>query len=162
MGYTTFYACCIKRVPSAALQQNPIRLTTALGGWKSKKNRCFENHLCSRDQVSTRWFKHDRDKLWLVYTQSVPVIFEPPCMYDIGPRRAPTHACHTHMEQCSSLEADSSSAAQDFFRVLWNPSIHYCIHKNPLVVLILSRWVSSTPSNPISLKSILMLSSHLR
>jgi hypothetical protein len=27
----------------------------------------------------TRWFKHDRDKLWLVYTQIVPVIFEPPC-----------------------------------------------------------------------------------
>ena len=29
----------------------------------------------------TRWFKYDRDKLWLVYTQSVPVIFEPPCIY---------------------------------------------------------------------------------
>jgi hypothetical protein len=28
---------------------------------------------------STGWFKYDRDKLWLVYTQSVPVIFEPPC-----------------------------------------------------------------------------------
>jgi hypothetical protein len=28
----------------------------------------------------TRWFKYDRYKLWLVYTQSVPVIFEPPCM----------------------------------------------------------------------------------
>jgi hypothetical protein len=28
--------------------------------------------------VSTRWFKYDRDKLWLVYTQIVPVIFEPP------------------------------------------------------------------------------------
>ena len=28
----------------------------------------------------TRWFKYDRDKLWLVYTQSVPVIFEPPCI----------------------------------------------------------------------------------
>ena len=27
----------------------------------------------------TRWFKYDRDKLWLVYTQIVPVIFEPPC-----------------------------------------------------------------------------------
>jgi hypothetical protein len=26
----------------------------------------------------TRWFKYDRDKLWLVYTQIVPVIFEPP------------------------------------------------------------------------------------
>ena len=28
---------------------------------------------------STRWFKYGRDKLWLIYTQSVPVIFEPPC-----------------------------------------------------------------------------------
>ena len=27
----------------------------------------------------TRWFKYDRDKLWLVYTHIVPVIFEPPC-----------------------------------------------------------------------------------
>ena len=30
----------------------------------------------------TRWFKYDRDKLWLVYTQIVPVIFEPPCKID--------------------------------------------------------------------------------
>jgi hypothetical protein len=29
----------------------------------------------------TRWFKYDQDKLWLVYTQIVPVIFEPPCIY---------------------------------------------------------------------------------
>jgi hypothetical protein len=28
----------------------------------------------------TRWFKYNRDKLWLVYTQSVPVIFKPPCI----------------------------------------------------------------------------------
>ena len=27
---------------------------------------------------STRWLKYDRDKLWLVYTQIVPVIFELP------------------------------------------------------------------------------------
>jgi hypothetical protein len=31
------------------------------------------------DDDNTRWFKYDRDKLWLVYTQIVPVIFEPPC-----------------------------------------------------------------------------------
>ena len=31
----------------------------------------------------TRWFKYDRDKLWLVYTQSVPVIFEPPCIISL-------------------------------------------------------------------------------
>jgi hypothetical protein len=29
--------------------------------------------------VNTRWFEYDRDKLWLVSTQIVPVIFEPPC-----------------------------------------------------------------------------------
>jgi hypothetical protein len=26
-------------------------------------------------------FKYDQDKLWLVYTQIVPVIFEPPCIF---------------------------------------------------------------------------------
>jgi hypothetical protein len=31
--------------------------------------------------IYTRWFKYDRNKLWLVYTQIVPVIFEPPCTY---------------------------------------------------------------------------------
>ena len=31
--------------------------------------------------ADTRWFKYDRDKLWLVYTQIVPVIFEPPCSF---------------------------------------------------------------------------------
>jgi hypothetical protein len=30
------------------------------------------------EEACTTWFKYDRDKLWLVYTQSVPVIFEPP------------------------------------------------------------------------------------
>jgi hypothetical protein len=28
--------------------------------------------------VYTRWFRYDRDKLWLVYTQIVLVTFEPP------------------------------------------------------------------------------------
>jgi hypothetical protein len=29
----------------------------------------------------TKWFKYDRDKLWLLYTQIVLVIFEPPCTW---------------------------------------------------------------------------------
>jgi hypothetical protein len=33
-------------------------------------------------EVSTRWFKYDRDKLWLIYTKIVPVIFEPPCIFE--------------------------------------------------------------------------------
>jgi hypothetical protein len=36
---------------------------------------------CVYMYLYTRWFKYDRDKLWLVYTQIVPVIFEPPCIW---------------------------------------------------------------------------------
>jgi hypothetical protein len=38
------------------------------------------NNLHQNEYRCTRWFKYDRDKLWLVYTQIVPVIFEPPCI----------------------------------------------------------------------------------
>ena len=38
------------------------------------------SHIIHIHSVYTRWFKYDRDKLWLVYTQIVPVIFEPPCI----------------------------------------------------------------------------------
>jgi hypothetical protein len=36
-------------------------------------------HRLSYSGLYTRWFKNNQDKLWLVYTQIVPVIFEPPC-----------------------------------------------------------------------------------
>jgi hypothetical protein len=32
-------------------------------------------------EEDTGWFRYDRDKLRLVYTQIVPVIFEPPCIW---------------------------------------------------------------------------------
>ena len=38
------------------------------------------NYKIQISTVYTRWIKYDRDKLWLVYTQIVPVIFEPPCI----------------------------------------------------------------------------------
>jgi hypothetical protein len=46
---------------------------TTLGIWSRREN--------------TMWFKYDRDKLWLVYTQSVPVIFEPPCISGVRERK---------------------------------------------------------------------------
>jgi hypothetical protein len=59
-------------------------------------------HICSFQ--NTRWFKYDRDKLWLVYTQIVPVIFEPPC----------TLLFHKSKE-CSPLQ-------QDTVRLHWQPN----------------------------------------
>jgi hypothetical protein len=44
-------------------------------------------HRNKQDRQCKRWFKYDRDKLWLVYTQIVPVIFEPPCKYTVTWRR---------------------------------------------------------------------------
>jgi hypothetical protein len=48
--------------------------------WEVIQTTILKQRLLST--IHTRWFKYDRDKLWLVYTQIVPVIFEAPCIYD--------------------------------------------------------------------------------
>jgi hypothetical protein len=45
---------------------------------KSGAHKVFS---CTLAVLYKRWFKYDQDKLWLVYIQIVPVIFQPPCIY---------------------------------------------------------------------------------
>jgi len=66
------------------------------------------------------------------------------------------------MEQSPFWEADSHSASPEIPLLLWNSKVQYHVWKGMLLVTILkARWTQSTPFHPISLRCILVWSSHL-
>jgi hypothetical protein len=71
---------------------------------------------------------------------------------------------HSLMEPSLSWEATNCAATQELTSILWNPKVHYRVHKSTQLVPILSQiyQIHTIPSHPISLRSILILSTHLR
>jgi hypothetical protein len=72
--------CELKEMESARCGNCHVPPSFNMGPSASNPTLTQSTQLIFKDY--TRWFKYDRDKLWLVYTQIVPVIYEPPFNYN--------------------------------------------------------------------------------
>jgi hypothetical protein len=64
------------------------------------------------------------------------------------------------MEPSPSWGAANRAATQELPSILWSPDVQYRAHKSS--ALVRATLIQSTPSHPISLSSILIVSTHLR
>jgi hypothetical protein len=78
------------------------------------------------------------------------------------PLLMPAYVLTNSTELSLSLQVESSSANQEFINILWNPKVDYRVYEGPPLVPILSQMNPVHTLHPISLLSILTLSSYMR
>jgi len=65
------------------------------------------------------------------------------------------------MQQSLSRDANSRSTGQEILHLLGKPKVCYSVHKAPRCSISSARWIQSTSSHLISLRSTIILSAHL-
>jgi len=73
-----------------------------------------------------------------------------------------THSITNSMQEGPSWESDSFLATQEILPTLCNQKVHYRVHKSHHLSLSWARSIQSAPLQPISLRSVRNISSHLR
>jgi hypothetical protein len=90
--------------------------------------------------------------VWIIVESTVRVAFQAPAFI------RPYAFTYLRTELNSSWETANCTATQELPSILWNTNVHYRVHWS----LSWARLIQSIPPHPISLRSILILSTHLR
>ena len=109
-------------------------------------------HTCHMSRPShPSWFDLSNNILWgaqmtnrvirSFYTVVLllPSLYLQSCYYCLHFTYLPTHSLTHSKEQSPSWQANRFSASQEIPHILWNPKVHYGIHKFPPPVPILSK-----------------------
>ena len=117
-------------------------------------NKCNTFIKLPQNKTDSYWYFQETSHHWIItFTNDVLAV----CTHETHITYLLTYLLSYSMEQSQSWEANQFSASQEFPHILWNPKVHYHIHKCLPPVPILSRIHITTVSNVAAMHSCIYL-----